>query len=69
MVRTGGCFDWKSKVRGDSPGCLAEIGTLARGLEVGPLLEVERLGRRGVGQRVELVVSCDEVGHDGSGFP
>ena len=34
------------------PCCLAEVGALARGLEVGPLLEVECFRGRSVGQGV-----------------
>lgn len=52
----------------DVPGCLTKIRALARGLEIGPLLEVEHLGDRSVGQSVRLVVSGDEVGHDSRGL-
>lgn len=50
------------------PVFLAEVGALARGLEVQPLVELEFLGRGGVGKRVGLVVGFDEVLDYGAGL-
>ena len=51
------------------PDCLSEIGTLAAGLEVEPLLGVPAIGGRGGTEFVVFVVGIYEIFNYGTRFP
>ena len=62
-------FEIFLRVVEDEPGALAEVGSLAGGLEVQPGLRKVLVGRGGVGEGLRGVVGGEEVFDYGAGFP